>query len=192
LRNPIRLKNLRLRFLPFFIAGAGVFLWAKPSLWGFLAGAVVVLLGVGVRTWGAGHLLKNDELTTSGPYAYVRNPLYAGTLLTAAGFALIAGGWFLVGLLLFVLPWFFLSYFPRKDRTESERLEELYGDAFRAYRDRVPALIPRLRSHPGDVRRGTPRVSWSGERYSENNELGTLLAQIAGLACFAALTLYHL
>ena len=81
-------------------------------------------------------------------------------------------------------PWFFLRYFPRKERSEGERLEKIYGDDFRLYRSEVPALMPALRPwHPaaGSLRFADPSLRWSGRRYSDNNELGTLLAQASGI-----------
>ncbi len=45
-----------------------------------LAGLVFVIIGEAVRCWAAGHLKRKKELATSGPYAYVRDPLYFGRL----------------------------------------------------------------------------------------------------------------
>jgi protein-S-isoprenylcysteine O-methyltransferase Ste14 len=48
----------------------------------FLPGAAVTLLGEWLRLWAAGHLRKNKQLTTTGPYSYVKNPLYRTLLIT--------------------------------------------------------------------------------------------------------------
>jgi len=188
MRNPIRLKNLRLRFLPFFLLAGVALVSSRPTPGGFVAGGALVVAGASLRTWGAGHLVKNDRLTISGPYAHLRHPLYLGTLLVAAGFALIAGGIVSLALLALFLPWFFLAYFPRKDRVESARLEERYGDAYSRYRGEVSALCPSpspWRPPPtmGDV--ANPATSWDISRYNDNNELGTLIALLAGLVLFA-------
>jgi len=191
MRNPIRLKNLRMRFAPLFVLGALAIFFIQPSRWGFICGLVLVALGGALRSWGAGHLVKNDRLTITGPYAHLRHPLYAGTLLAAVGFCVIAGGWITVGLLVLLVPWFFLSYFPRKEEIESERLIALYGPAYASYRGDVPALIPRLapwKPSPEAEGLGDPGLGWSGARYSDNNELGTLLALIAGLIAFGLRT----
>lgn len=187
MRNPVRLKNLNRRFLPFFALGALAWVFLRPHPMSLLAGACLVAVGCALRGWGAGHLVKNDRLTVTGPYAHLRHPLYAGTLLVGAGFAVIAGGWIALALLALFVPWFFLAYFPRKERVESERLELLYGAPFASYRQAVPALWPKLRGWqpPGneapfdDLER-----RWSPARYVDNNELGTLLALIAGLVLF--------
>lgn len=186
MRNPIRLKNFRLRFLPYFLIGIAVVAFRRPPLEGFALGVPLVLTGGVLRSWAAGHLVKNDSLTTTGPYAHLRHPLYLGTLLVATGFALILGGVWALGVLAFVWPWFALHYFPRKELAESMRLAALHGDAFARYRAAVPALWPRWRS-AGSVAVSTeaagppPDSGWRIDRYSDNNELGTLLAIAAGL-----------
>ena len=193
MRNPVRFKNLRSRFLPFFVLG-GLALWlARPGELAFAAGTLLVGCGAGLRSWGAGHLVKNDRLTVSGPYAHLRHPLYLGSLLIALGFALIAGGVYGLLLIAIFVPWFFLAYFPRKDRVECERLEARYGDAYRRYRDAVPALLPALeRWVPADETREVANSgeSWSSARYSDNNELGTLIAVVVGLLAFGARVQY--
>ncbi len=70
---------------------AAVFVWAARPTWvSLLSASPLWAAGLALRAWAAGHLRKNTALTVSGPYAYLRNPLYAGTLLTAAGFAVAA------------------------------------------------------------------------------------------------------
>jgi protein-S-isoprenylcysteine O-methyltransferase Ste14 len=190
MRNPIRLKNLKLRFALLYLLGALALYFLRPDPLNFAIGGSLVALGSVLRTWGAGHLVKNDRLTVTGPYAHLRHPLYAGTLLVGSGFALIAGGVLSWVLLAILMPWFFLMYFPRKERIESERLEVLYGDEFARYRDAVPALFPSPRAwHPaagqGDAFDDLART-WSRHRYIDNNELGTLIALVAGLCLFVA------
>jgi len=179
MRNPIRLKNLRIQFLPLYLAGAVAIASMRPTRIGLVLGLALAVAGEALRTWGAGHLVKNDRLTVTGPYAYIRHPLYAGTLLIATGCVSIVGGW--VGPLLWVgvVAWFFLDYFPRKERIEAERLERLYGDEYVAYRASVPALWPRL--HPYRSSGPVAAGRWSGKVYDGNNELGTALALALGL-----------
>jgi protein-S-isoprenylcysteine O-methyltransferase Ste14 len=195
LRNPIRLKNLRLRFLPYIVAGFALLLWRDPPLMGFVLGVPPIAVGAALRSWGAGHLVKNDALTTSGPYAHLRHPLYLGTLLVATGFGLLLGGPWSVLVLAVVWPWFALHYFPRKDRIESARLAVLHGAAFDRYHAAVPALWPRwtpwrdpLAAEVGP--QDTASTRWQLDRYSDNNELGTLIAIVAGLTLFGLRSLW--
>ena len=187
MRNPIRLKNFNVRFLPLYVVGLVILVVHPPRPYALALALPLILLGLAIRSWGAGHLVKNHALTLTGPYAHLRHPLYAGTILIATGFALILGGWLSLLLLGAIWPWFALHYFPRKDRSESARLEALYGDAFVRYRDAVPALWPRLAGWDGAAAAAGDGVAprgWRLVRYSDNNELGTLLAVLAGVLVF--------
>ena len=144
MRHPFRRKNLNARLLPFYAAVVLGFVLARPTPLGFAVGGTLVLSGAALRGWGGGHLVKNDRLTVSGPYAHLRHPLYAGTLLLGSGFAVMAGPWGVLLLLGFFLPVFFFYYLPYKDRIESARLERRHGLAFASYRAAVPALLPSL------------------------------------------------
>lgn len=182
MRNPIRPKNLRGRFLPYYLLGIALLVFHQPDRPGLLWGLAPILMGLAVRSWGAGHLVKNDALSTGGPYAYLRHPLYLGTLLIGTGFAVGVGGVFgLVGLAL-LWPWFGLRYFPRKEAVEAARLEARYGDRFRRYRAEVPALWPRLAAWQDES--AASGTDWALDRYSDNNELGTLLAVGLGFLAF--------
>jgi len=192
MRNPIRLKNLSVRLAPFYISGVLLWWFASPTLGLFLVGIGWVTLGLSVRAWGVGYLVKTERLAIHGPYAYVRNPLYLGTLLVGCGFSLMLGGW--IGLLSLVAFgfWFGLSYFPRKERIESERLRVRYGDIYRHYHENVPALWPRFpawRPEAEILEQLEDDRSWQLQRYDANNELGTFLACVAGTS-FVALRLF--
>src|ERR1044072_2657620 len=59
-----------------FLCGAAFIFFARPTPKAFAIGASVSLLGLALRAWAAGHIRKNAQLATSGPYAFTRNPLY--------------------------------------------------------------------------------------------------------------------
>jgi protein-S-isoprenylcysteine O-methyltransferase Ste14 len=174
-RHPFRRKNLSPRLIPLYALAIAGFLLARPSRASFLLGSLLVAAGAALRFWGAGHLVKNDQLSIAGPYAHLRHPLYAGTLCLALGFGVIASGWALALVLGCFLPLFFLYYLPYKERVESARLEKRHGSAYAEYRRAVPALIPsrvRFTPEPGFPGSG---VRWSARRLRENDETGTLL-----------------
>ncbi len=184
MRNPVRLKNLSHRFLPFYLIGFATVVLHRPTLASVWAAGPFLLIGTALRGWGAGHLVKNDALTMTGPYAYLRHPLYLGTVLIGTGFAVALGGpvgWLVVAAF---WPWFVLRYFPRKEQAESDRLLARYGERFARYREAVPALWPRLRAWRGSSDLLAAR--WELARYSDNNELGTLLAVTAAWMAFWA------
>lgn len=153
--------------------------WAP---WNLVAGALICLIGVFWRVWGCGHLRKNKDVITSGPYAHVRNPLYLGTLLEIIGFGIAAGHpLVLYGLLPVGLLVFFLYYAPKKERVESDRLRRRFGPEFDEYHDAVPAYLPRLRAWPRAKREP---MSWA--LVVENSEVGTVVTILLGLAVLLA------
>src|SRR5271154_645236 len=86
------------------------FAWlAQPDFRSLLYGFPVSLAGLLLRAWATGHLEKNIRLAEGGPYAYVRNPLYLGTLIVAAGLVIASQRWVLAGLFAAV---FVLIYLP--------------------------------------------------------------------------------
>jgi protein-S-isoprenylcysteine O-methyltransferase Ste14 len=106
--------------------GAGIAIWARYSLGQY---------------WSARVTLKVDhQLIRSGPYAWVRHPLYSGLLLAMAGSALVAGEWrAVVGFLLGLME------FSRKAAKEEVLLASEFGDQYQEFRKRTGFLAPRLR-----------------------------------------------
>ena len=116
------------------------FLWLASPTWTSLAlGLPISILGLALRAWAAGHLEKNRTLAASGPYAYVRNPLYLGTLAVAAGFVVASRQWVL-GVLFAAV--FVLIYLPVVE-LEEEHLRSLFPEYAR-YAQRVPRLWPQF------------------------------------------------
>ena len=107
---------------------------------------LLVLPGLWLRAYASGYVKKNRELTQTGPYAYTRNPLYLGSILIAAGFALRSAQ--LAGALAMLAVMFFIIYVP-VIASEERFLRATFPD-FDAYCRRVPRLIPRLTSAPAD------------------------------------------
>ncbi len=154
----------------FFLAA--VFLWlSQPSWISLAAGLPVSIAGLAMRAWAAGHLEKNLVLTESGPYAYVRNPLYLGTLAVAAGLVIASRRWEL-GLLFAAV--FLLVYLPVVE-LEEQHLRKLFPD-YEDYARRVPKLVPAFtptNSEPKHIR-------WSV--YRRNREYEALAGWLAGVA----------
>jgi protein-S-isoprenylcysteine O-methyltransferase Ste14 len=181
-KHPFRRKHLSPRLLPFYVLAIAAFVFARPSAARFAVGLALIVAGLGLRAWGAGHLVKTDRLTISGPYAHLRHPLYAGTLLVGVGFALVAGGVALSLGLVLGLPAFFLYYLPYKERIESARLERRYGADYAAYRATVPAILPRWSAwRPPAALASDHRSSWSLDRFVGNSEHATLVGVGVGV-----------
>jgi len=99
----------------------------------------LVLPGLWLRGYAAGYVKKNRELTQTGPYAHTRNPLYLGSMLIAAGFAVALLSWPVA----FVLALGFAVIYVPVIASEERFLRSAFAD-FDAYCARVPRLIPRL------------------------------------------------
>jgi protein-S-isoprenylcysteine O-methyltransferase Ste14 len=111
-----------------------------------LVGALVVLCGLGLAVWARLHLGRNwgmpmsrkdsPELVTSGPYRYVRHPIYTGLLLALLGSALATNLWVFVPVL--VLGWFFY----RAATVEERNLVATFPTAYPQYQARTRKIIP--------------------------------------------------
>jgi protein-S-isoprenylcysteine O-methyltransferase Ste14 len=176
-QRSLLLGYLRLLLVYLFVAALAVL--SRPGPVDLLVGVALILVGETIRVWAAGHLVKSVKLITSGPYAYCQNPLYLGRLLILTGLGLAARMEWHLNLVALGIGYgiFFLYYMPRKLRVEGQRLATQHGEAFEAYRRRVPVLFPTLRSYGGD------RTAWSFRLMVHNQE--PLVA--AGLALLVAL-----
>lgn len=140
----------------------------------FIPGAAVTFLGEWLRLWAAGHLRKNKQLTTTGPYSYVKNPLYIGTLLITLGYSAMAMNiWIMIG----GFVWFFIYYAPHKKKQENEKLVGSFGEAWTVYDKAVPDYLPRFTPYPA---RGANR--WSFSVVKENSEHETAIGVFIGFA----------
>jgi protein-S-isoprenylcysteine O-methyltransferase Ste14 len=116
---------------------------ANPAL--NLLGAVLAALGIALavwarlylgRNWGTPMSVKeNPELVTTGPYAYIRNPIYAGVILAAIGSALVNLFWL-------VLVFGSCIYFTYAAFAEETIMMREFPDAYPAYRARAKRFIP--------------------------------------------------
>ena len=111
----------------------------------------LVVPGVWLRGYASGYVKKNQELTTTGPYAHVRNPLYLGSILIAAGFAVALESW-AVGVALAAM---FVAIYVPVIASEERFLRSTFP-GFEDYCRRVPRLLPRLSPArmPGQDREG--------------------------------------
>lgn len=163
----------RLRLPLGFALGIGYLLLARPSAAALGAGAAIAAVGVLVRAWASGHIMKNDRLATSGPYAHTRNPLYFGSFLISAGFA-VAAHW---ALLVVVALFFALIYVPTMER-ERANISQRFPDAYAEWSAHVPAFVPRLtpwRRDPADA------GGFSGALYMKHGEWKAALGYVVAM-----------
>ena len=158
-----------------FGLGAAYLVLCQPSPRLLAVGGGVALTGVLLRAWAAGCLEKNQSLATGGPYALTRNPLYLGSFLIGAGFAIAGGSW-IVGLAFVVF--FLLIYWPVMHR-EEESLRTQFGEDYHRYAEQVPLFFP-TGKHFGGVK-GSFRLG----QYRKNREYQAALGFAAGLIFLA-------
>lgn len=146
---------------------AALTLWlARPTVDSLVLGALVAVAGQGLRLWAAGHIEKSREVTSSGPYRYLRHPLYAGSALVGVGVAVAAKH---PGLAAGILAYLAATLVAAM-RAEEAHLREKFGEAY----DRYAA-----RQAPPSTR----RFSW--DRAWQNREHHALAGLVAGLALLA-------
>lgn len=165
--------------VPLGFAFAVFFLWLAHPTPAFLAlSLVLVVPGLLLRGYASGYVKKNRELTTTGPYAHTRNPLYLGSMLIAFGFALAARSvWIAIALAVL----FATIYIP-VIRSEEEFLRSTFS-GFAEYCARVPRLLPRLTpARIGDASAG----GFSAALYRKHREYNALLG---AASMYAALIL---
>lgn len=155
-----------------FALGVAYLIFCQPTLRLMLYGGAMALAGLALRGYAAGHLDKNQQLASSGPYRYTRNPLYLGSFLMGAGFALAGGRWELG---LAFLAFFAVIYLPVMRREEAE-LRALFGETFEQYARAVPLFLPMGRRAPPSGGR------FALQRYLRNREYQAALGFAAGMA----------
>ena len=154
---------------------AAAFLWIASPTWVSMAESLILVLpGLWLRAYASGYVRKNAELTTTGPYAHTRNPLYLGSMLIAFGFAGAAGSW-IIAIALAVL--FALIYGPTIQSEEAYLREHFPG--FDDYARAVPRLLPRITPAPGFASGGEERGRFLPALYWQHREYNSLLGAAA-------------
>ena len=137
--------------IPFLLI---MFLYANPNIWSLLVGLIIALIGEAIRIWGvswAGSETRTTGevggsfLVVSGPFAYVRNPLYVGNILIYTGLGIMSFALFpylqIIGLIFF--------YFQYKLIVQEEEnyLANTFGEDYENYRRNVPSFFPKLKPY---------------------------------------------
>jgi protein-S-isoprenylcysteine O-methyltransferase Ste14 len=144
-------------------------LTSRPVPLALAVGAPLVVIGMLVRLYASGFVMKNKELATHGPYALVRHPLYTGNIVSIVGFAI-------AGATLWGLPLalaFFWFYYPPAIEYEDRKLRRIFGQQWEQWAGATPALVPRL-ANVGQVRGG----SWSFAKSMRQNGEGIIAVYI--------------
>ena len=123
-------------------------LLAAPQRVSFAVGGLLAIIGMLVRMYASGFIIKNKQLATDGPYSLVRHPLYTGNLLLMIGFTFASGQWWA----LLVSAGFWWFYYPPAIKYEDSKLHRIFDTDWTEWSRTVPAVIPgsiRLRGGSG-------------------------------------------
>jgi protein-S-isoprenylcysteine O-methyltransferase Ste14 len=149
-----------------FVSGALAIWLAHPTPATLSIGGAVALAGEAIRVWAAGHLEKGREVTTSGPYAFTRHPLYLGSTVMGVGLGYASANWIVAVLVVAYL----LITLTAAIRTEEAHLTDKFGTAYPAYRAGTVTGV---------------RRRFSLERAVRNREYRALVGLLLVLAIFA-------
>lgn len=159
---------------------AAFYIWRAKPTWGSLAAGVgIMMFGLAIRALASGQVKKDRELTTTGPYRYVRNPLYLGSILLGVAFTVAAQD---IWIIVVLVAYFLLIYVPVIHGEQTYLRSQFPGYA--AYIDRVPSLLPRTLWFTGITQ------GFSRELYFRHREYNSLLGAAAMLAVLLAKILW--
>jgi protein-S-isoprenylcysteine O-methyltransferase Ste14 len=136
---------------------------SRPTTRSLAVGAGLVVLGLALRIWAAGHVEKSREVTSSGPYRFTRHPLYLGSTILGLGVAIAANHlWLGVAVVAYLVATLGAAILA-----EEAHLREKFGDAYDAYAHKRVPLSDR-------------RFSWA--RALRNREHHAVAGALAGLS----------
>jgi protein-S-isoprenylcysteine O-methyltransferase Ste14 len=128
---PMMTRLVRYRVHLGFLAAIAALVLARPNPSSWTTGLVIATTGELVRVWAAGHIAKGREITRSGPYRFVRHPLYLGSTLIGVGFSVAA--WSVPVAVLCVV--YLGITLAAAVRTEEATLDARFDGAYSAYRE---------------------------------------------------------
>ncbi len=156
-----------------FIFAAAYFWFARPTWTSLCTGFAVATVGVLVRALASGHIRKNAELATTGPYAYTRNPLYLGSIIIAVGFIIAARNlWVGVG----ALAMFAFIYLPVI--TAEEKYLRSAFPGYDRYAHEVPRFLPRLSPYLAGAEVDDGSAHFSSALYLRHREYNAALGAV--------------
>jgi protein-S-isoprenylcysteine O-methyltransferase Ste14 len=161
-----------------FLFAIFYFYVAHPTWASIAAGLALAAPGVLIRAAASGHIHKNEQLTTSGPYAYTRNPLYLGSFIIALGFAVASRSLWIAAVMVVML----LAIYLPVILSEEEFLRQRFNE-FEDYARNVPRLFPKLRG-------GRHNVAFSWDLYLKHREYNALLGTLGMMAALAVKLLF--
>jgi hypothetical protein len=159
-----------------FVVALSAVLLARPTWTSWVVGLLVACAGEAIRVWAAGHLEKGREVTMSGPYHFMKHPLYVGSCMMAVGVVLAARS-----VPLAVITTIYMGVtIAAAVSTEEAHLRQKFGGAYDRY-----AGAPASTTGGRPVDDNTARRRFSLERAVRNREYRAVSGLLAGFLILA-------
>lgn len=150
--------------------------FARVTPLSLLLGLGIAFLGLSIRAWACGHLVKEKELATSGPYRFSRNPLYSANFIIGTAIVISSNSWWTF----FIFAANFIIFYPVIILVERDRMFKLFPREYAEYSKRVPLVIPSFRRrYPSSGR----NFDWN--LFRNNKEIRATVGVLAFWALFA-------
>lgn len=156
----------KLRFAILYPFFAFAIFFGSPDDKSLMAGIWFILSGLAIRLWANGYAVKLERLTTCGPYAFVRHPLYLGTMIVVIGFIVVLKSYYIGMACFLVMAAVYYQTIKKEEKMLAEKFKNLYAD----YKRKVPAIIPAVFPY-----RGSEKWAFSRERLIRSREYKTVL-----------------
>jgi protein-S-isoprenylcysteine O-methyltransferase Ste14 len=156
-------------------------LFAIPTLTTMTCGFALAILGESLRFWGvayAGSLTRvtgsvgAPEVVVSGPFAYLRNPLYVGNVLMYCGIGVMANA--LSPWLIIIALVYFVFQYAMIVSLEEDFLEKEFGEEYLEFKKNVPRFLPRVSAYTSPAQ-DRQKPDWREALQSERRTLQALL-----------------
>jgi protein-S-isoprenylcysteine O-methyltransferase Ste14 len=131
---------LKLRFAILYPFTVFVVIFANCNDESIRFGIWFILAGLFMRIWANGYAIKLEKLTTSGPYAFVRHPLYLGTLFLVFGSIIILRIYYIGMLLVSII----IVIYNRTIKKEEQMLKNRFKHLYISYMNKVPTIVPTI------------------------------------------------
>lgn len=165
----------------YVFAGAAAVFWIDSGP--LCVGFSISLVGKLIENWAGGTLVKEKRMTTGGPYAFVRNPMYVGRFIMGFGWSLLLGYWWIP----IVYAIGYAIYAHARVGREEPRLRRRHAASYTEYCRHVHRWIPRLLPW-----RGATPAGFSIRKAARNGQLtGTLLLLILMLLTTVRVMRFH-
>ncbi|HDZ76606.1 MAG TPA: isoprenylcysteine carboxylmethyltransferase family protein [Candidatus Omnitrophica bacterium] len=169
------IRWFKLRFAILYPFGVLAVLFGNSDDDSIMAGIWFIIVGLLIRLWANGYAVKMEKLTVSGPYAFVRHPLYLGTMFLMVGFIIM--------LRFYYIGIFFISVmsivYYKTIKKEEMWLEDIFKQKYRNYKRNVPAILPRIMPY-----RGSEKWPFSFKRLMRSKEYKVLFWMVIVIIAF--------